>query len=1606
MPDQFAVNDLPAIADAANQYHIQASSGAGRAWGTAVADSLIAVPTVAFVGLANTAISVSNMFTDNKTAEYDAHDVIKGLDAEAAGFYTEHQSSVDAWGTVVGGIIPGGLGIKALRLAAAGMDVGKVSGLLNLNKGLLSSRALMAEANQTGDAVTSYLSSQFSAVVAKGVGAQALDALAFETAATLTQIKAPAYSDATMGDLAQNVFWNSMMGGAVGGVFSGVKSAYVLGAARIEGEKATASARAIGTGGAGSSADVQIVQLQSAIKDPELATSQTIRRANIDANTTIRGALSRTIAGITENGAEALNEGVVAGMMKAKPGSITANIAGLEKITLLSTEVESKALLAVKKEVAIQKVVDVGTAASKGNVTKLITQENAVKSFVDLRTGEVVHDMEAVTGLHLGNMLKVGEEIKPAMGGSAVMIGKSRVSAANSYSPEVPVENLQAKRYLLSTEQVKPRTELNSRDYPEIEHHVQNWKGSILVDGEEYQSPAALRADMMQWKREDLALAGGTKKAEAALNAKFEAGNQTDGWDIAVPSKDMPKFLEQPTHAVFHYSADSQKLGRLGLAEAEAYIQAKDVAAQTARNQLLTTVEQDLGLLSAEVHTVDDNFLVNSMTQSGRTGAESAGAGFVSGANAALGTASNYMQKVGSWTSKAISKMQDGSGAALISHWNAIKDDGTGMGVRAIQLRNKLALSEAPYAMITDEVRAAYQKFRPGEPFPDHGLIRQDAAKWLLDSAEKGKASSRSFTDVSIKGDLHIETDAAMHDFQTTQSEINSTRRMHSSAIDSSMGFQNAAKPYSADGFKPVYNVPVDTNRYSHFAIVAQKEGVGATSHKSMLTAKSESALLEKIAAIEAHPETAGKFDFHFKGQSADYFKMKGDYDYARGMNDNVVDSTMRRRGMLGELEGNLGLSKKNVEEYVQDHIEWNNRMDAKLVRDMVEARYVKSFQQLSFLGEQHELAGGSTFGGGAKWFNSAVDNPYADMMKVALNISNKANYPLWSLANEFTERTASSAFGTVSKLGEAMFNSGGKNLDKHVEGINKTLDDMGIGKTYTAGMYAMHGDLIAQRPLLQASIQRAQSIFSGLTLGTDVMNAFNNAIGNVMLTGELHSLVQGMKSSNPAIAGKLAGVTIPGTTDSLMAPAKLIGSSISRYWKGGDVFDEASKTWVHKTGQELLQEYVDHGIVADEVQQLRSLQEGFASNLNPTLQYLSEMTDKGLDLGRKLSGNKFAERFSRFLAADSARQLTDHGLAQGLLSNGAEASTYWATTANRAQGVIISAQRPVAFQGPIGSAIGLFMSYQVNMMQQFARYAGTGQLGAAGVAMGTQVSLYGLQGLPAFNAINTHLIGNAGGNLDHKDMYSSIKSDMGNEVGDWLLYGAGSNALGLFHPDLKFNLYSRGDINPRQLTVLPTSIAETPIYKATLGTMTNFVDMVQNMSGGAGVRDSLLHAMEHNGLSRPISGLAAVLQGKETDSSGKLLAAVDNSFLSIAVKLAGGKELDSAQANDALYRMGAYQAHDAAAKKEIAQELRIADGHGADEEQLAGFQRGYVKAGGKLDGFNQWAIKQYRFATVPQANLFARQQQNSQSRNMQSIMGSHLLDGLNEDATVENLGS
>jgi hypothetical protein len=272
------------------------------------------------------------------------------------------------------------------------------------------------------------------------------------------------------------------------------------------------------------------------------------------------------------------------------------------------------------------------------------------------------------------------------------------------------------------------------------------------------------------------------------------------------------------------------------------------------------------------------------------------------------------------------------------------------------------------------------------------------------------------------------------------------------------------------------------------------------------------------------------------------------------------------------------------------------------------------------------------------------------------------------------------------------------------------------------------------------------------------------------------------------------------------------------------------------------------------------------------------------------------------------------------------------------------------------------------------------------------------MNGLPAFHAINEHLVGNAAGNTNHRDLYTATYGALNKDAADWLMYGAASNVLGLFHPDLKINLYGRGDINPRNATILPTSPSEIPIISASTKFFGNLKETMGKLNDGGAAWTTVLQGLEHNGVNRPLAGLAVALEGFgnpagrsfSTTNSGSISASNDILSLVNAGRILGGKPLDEALAIDAGFRNSVYQAKDSARRKALGEAIKtvVIAGNHPSEDQMHSFLNSYVKVGGHQENFVKYMMDINKSANTSQANIIAKHLKTPYARNMQELLG------------------
>jgi len=763
------------------------------------------------------------------------------------------------------------------------------------------------------------------------------------------------------------------------------------------------------------------------------------------------------------------------------------------------------------------------------------------------------------------------------------------------------------------------------------------------------------------------------------------------------------------------------------------------------------------------------------------------------------------------------------------------------------------------------------------------------------------------------------------------------------------------------------YPIKPDPRDYKYFSFEVD-DSVTGSGHVTMIHATNEAELEQMISSVRSQT----KYKVITKGQSEEFHKAIGDYDYARTLHENYIDVELKSRGVNSQF-----IPQTDPVKIASKIEKFHERGDDMLARELVSMKYDKEFTELRRLGEQYTNISASKYANTAKYADEVVKNPYMNYVKTALDISSIKEYPLLVSLNNLLDTGFSTVFKTVDEVFAHV------KTPEELALVQRIFDEKGLKTAYLDAATDLLANKSPARGHLTTFVRNANSLLSTLVLRMDPLNAINNSVGaNVLLGSETKSLLRAMRAGNTETAGKLAKllqVDIPGTDVKTMSAGKLISNSMSRYWKN----------------PELLAEYKAQGWVTDLSTQFHKMVDDLTIRGTEAPAELAARTKAAFvkakalgEVGEKWTGNKLAEEFNRFVAADVMKQITDLGIEGGILTK-QEASAYINTFVNRTQGNILASQRPMMFQGPLGQAVGLFQTYQFNLMQQMLRYVSEGTAKDAATLLGLQGTVYGMNGLPAFNFINQHIVGTASGNPEHRDFYDAVYGIAGKTAGDLLMYGLPSNLL-------RTNLYTRGDINPRQITIIPVNPVDIPIVGA-YGKFINSVrETVSKISNGGAAWESILQGIEHNGLSRPLAGLSQVVRGLDggdvysTSTRGNVLGSNDLYSLASIARIVGGKPFDESIVNDAVFRINAYQAVDRGRKLALNETIKstLIAGGSPSSGQIEEFASKYAALGGKQTNFNRWMMEQYKNANTSQANQIVQHLKNPFAQKMQTIMG------------------
>lgn len=231
-------------------------------------------------------------------------------------------------------------------------------------------------------------------------------------------------------------------------------------------------------------------------------------------------------------------------------------------------------------------------------------------------------------------------------------------------------------------------------------------------------------------------------------------------------------------------------------------------------------------------------------------------------------------------------------------------------------------------------------------------------------------------------------------------------------------------------------------------------------------------------------------------------------------------------------------------------------------------------------------------------------------------------------------------------------------------------------------------------------------------------------------------------------------------------------------------------------------------------------------------------------------------------------------------------------------------AQRPALFQGTIGTAMGLFQTYMVTLMQQIYRKAELRDYKALAKMTLAQSSIFGVKSLPGFNYVSEQ-IGEHFSDANY-DLTTGTYRAVPEGATDIILYGLPSN--------LGPSVYSRGDIQPR-VNINPGNVqnlAAVNILTQAFQAGTNLLSVTKQM-GDEGASMAFMEALSVQSVSRPIARMSELITGHSVTKNGNEVAGPEEiySVQGVTARIFATRGLRESKAREAQYLKSMYNTLD-----------------------------------------------------------------------------------------------
>lgn len=281
---------------------------------------------------------------------------------------------------------------------------------------------------------------------------------------------------------------------------------------------------------------------------------------------------------------------------------------------------------------------------------------------------------------------------------------------------------------------------------------------------------------------------------------------------------------------------------------------------------------------------------------------------------------------------------------------------------------------------------------------------------------------------------------------------------------------------------------------------------------------------------------------------------------------------------------------------------------------------------------------------------------------------------------------------------------------------------------------------------------------------------------------------------------------------------------------------------------------------------------------------------------------------------------------------------TYARSFMNEAIGNYTAAQRPVAFQGTLGVAMGLFQTYMLTFAQNTYRQIGQKDWQGLSRTLLAQTGIFGASSLPGFHvvseAIGTHFSDN------HIDLETGTFRAIGDTNANIALYGL----LSSFGPGIT----TRGDIQPRIPTPLTLdTIATINLAKQSYKAGEKLVQAAFQADQSTG--RAMLEALSLQSVSRPVARLSELVSGTSLTGAGNVVANSQEIYTTQGIfsRLLSTRPLEEIKAREAIHLDSFYKGIDSDRRKALTERLKTHIRSGdLTSDSVQNLQHEYMRVG------------------------------------------------------------